>query len=176
MASDGIHPNVYGCTMIARFVNNCLNGGNGVQIISGFNLNDVSYDAATSAPTAIYLAGHFKYTMINGNVNISLKGHISCAMNESTSYTEGAEITIGKFDDPDVIHGKEVEALADVHYIPNGSAMTGYKMPSAFVVIDKGYLKLKIDKLNNDWTSTPSQRFKWIMISIPNITYPLVQN
>lgn len=174
MADDGIHPNENGCTMIARFVLNCLNGGDGIDIIDGFHTTSLALTTG-SGPVALFTNGTLKYTIINNMVNISLNGSLSCDMGEVITYTDGSEIVIGAFSNPNTIHGKKVEFETDVLYSPAGSANAN-RIASASLILDKGVLKLKIWKLSNDWAQTTSTAMKWLIVHIPNISYPLVQN
>lgn len=174
MAADGIHPNENGCIMISRFVNNCLNGGSGIDIVNGYKTGLSIGTTAGGDASVISMYGTLSYTTINGSVNLTSNGPIIFEMDNATSYSDGDTLILGQFSDRNIIHGKNIEIPCTAHYIV--SASTSAEMVCAHLIIDKGILKLKIGKLNNNWGAVQSTTFMNIIIELPNILYPMIQN
>lgn len=176
MSADGIHPNENGCEMIAKFVVSALNGGTGVELIDTFNTITINPNPTpASGSQTLYVNGDFKYTIINNNVNLFVTGGLSF-YNDDVPITEGAEVKIGEFSNKEIIHGKRVEIPCTGWYTPTGSQSGGISMPSTTLIIDKGDLYVKFWKITNDWTVESTIRPRWVILKVPNTTYPLVQN
>ena len=174
MSADGIHPNENGCIMIARYVNNCLMGGNGVDIVDGYNTGLTITTTTGGDASNVSVYGTLKCLIINGYVNISGNGIAIFELDNTTSYSDGDTLVLGAFNNTNMIHGKSVEIPCVTHYIISSS--TSATLTNSVLIVDKGILKLKINKINNNWGGVQSTTFANIIIEIPNTTYSLVQN
>lgn len=173
MSADGIHPNQNGCIEIARFINNCLNGGTGFDMINGFN-NETTIAYTSGGPGGVYTNGSFKYLITNGMMTITMNGNITLDATNLGSITEGTEIPAFQFSNSSIIHGKDVEIPIRGGYVPSGTA--GYVLWQGVLILRKGVAYLKIWKINNDFSQTVSSPMKYIVVYFPHVCYPMIQN
>lgn len=173
MAADGIHPNNLGCIEIARFINNCLNGGTGFDMINGFN-NETTITDTTGGPAGVYTNGSFKYLVTNGMMNITMNGLITLDATNIGTITEGDEIPVFEFTNASIIHGKSVIIPCRAALVPSGTS--GQILVQGVLIMEKGIVSMKIWKIDYDYSQTVTSAVKYIQIYFPNVSYPMIQN